>query len=41
MVNDICVKVRENEPGALVYYVYKVENKNEFVAVERSNRCIP
>jgi hypothetical protein len=36
MVQDICINVRDNEPGALVYYVYKVECKNEFVAIERS-----
>jgi hypothetical protein len=36
MVKDICIDVRDNEPGALVYYVYKVEGKNEFVAIERS-----
>lgn len=35
MVKDICIDVHDNEPGALVYYVYKVQDKNEFVAIER------
>ncbi|KAF7626765.1 hypothetical protein AFLA_014149 [Aspergillus flavus NRRL3357] len=35
LTNDICAKVQENEPGTLLYFIYKVDGKNEFVAVER------
>lgn len=32
---EICSNVHKSEPGTLLYYIYKIDGKCEFVAVER------
>ncbi|KAJ5886445.1 Ras-related C3 botulinum toxin substrate 1 [Penicillium subrubescens] len=35
LVAEVVKKVQENEPGTLIYYAIKVQDKNEIVIIER------